>query len=258
MANKHKQASGDSSNSWRDTSVFFGGPGRRWTLWISWIVIIVVVGVSCAILFWPKHDDTSSQPATGAKPSGSAVAAERCPASTWDEAAIMPPKDLRWTSVSGNRWPTSKTAGPTATIDGLHRCFARSPAGAALAAVNLTQSLRTAGQDLAHRILDAQYVQNAGKDISAAAVDELYPTQPPSSRKLGEVVGYTFIGYSTSLTRVLLVEKWEHRTQFTGFTVTLEWLDGDWHVLLDSSGQPSPDGEISVDPEAFTYWEVPA
>ncbi|MBD8519143.1 hypothetical protein [Plantibacter sp. CFBP 8804] len=252
-----KKQARSGARSWLESSVFLGGPGKRWTLWVSWIVVGSLVAISLVVLFWPTHSTTSTSPASTSAAGSAAPAADSCPTSDWDDAAVEPPRDLRWLTVAGNAWPTSETDGPTRTFDGLRRCFAHSPVGAALAAVNLTQSLRTADLVDAHHILDSQYVQNDGKSIADQDVDTYFPQQPVENRKFGAVVGYTFVGYSADLTRVVLVEKWPHRNQFTGYTVTLEWHDNDWQVLLDASGQPSPDGEITIDPEAFTYWEVP-
>lgn len=247
--------------SWLESSVFLGGPGKRWTLWVSSILVATVIAASLVVLFWPRPG-TDQPSADGSATAGTSAQQQpanedECEPAAWDDSDIMPPTDLTWTSVAGNQWPMSATTGPTRTIDGLAGCFAHSPIGAALAAVNLTQSLRTADQDTAHDILAAQYVDNDGRRIAADDIDTYFPQQPQESRQFGAVVGYTFVGYTDTIARVVLVEKWPQRVQFTGYTVTVQWSGDDWQVLLDASGQPSPDGEITIDPEAFTYWEVP-
>lgn len=258
----NKKQSGE--RAWRDVSTFAGGPGRKWTLWASAAVLVALVGISTLVLI-PRPDP--APPTSAPRPTSTPAAEESddtasstegmCPAVAIDEDAVTVPEDLAWVSAHGNSWPVSESVGPKVDVEGLGHCFDRSPIGAALAAVGLAQSARAADIDTAHRILDTQYVQNKGKDIAADNVDRTYPDYPPGSRPLGRVMGFRVEFFHDDMAQVLLVEDWPEHGQYTGYLVTLVWSDGDWKMRLLDDGRPSPGGDITVDPDAFTRWEQP-
>jgi len=244
---------------WRDQSTFAGGPGKPWTK-IAAIIVIGTCVVASAIIVLLPHPATphliTSTSSTGSRPgvsNGPGTTKGVCGQAA-ESGDSRPPNDVVWLAVYSNSWPTSATAGPQKMVDGLRQCFAHSPIGAALAGVNLTQSLRTADLPTAHKILDHQYAQNAGQIVSGQWVDKTYPDLPPASRDWGRVMGYNVLAYTPTTARVLLVENWPQAGQYTGYTVTLNWSAGDWQIVLDADGQPSPDGQITVDPSGFTPW----
>lgn len=264
MSKKTKQnKSGlEGRRPWRDVSTFAGGPGQKWTGVAAPVLIVSLLLVAGFIVFWPQNDPSttsstpsgaSSAPAASTQPDG--AEAGSCPAVDVHKTEVDPPADLEWVSVHGNSWPVSATAGPTKTIDDIAQCFDRSPIGAALAAVNAIQSFRTADLDEALQILDARFVQNMGSEKTAEGVTKKYPEQPAASRPLVGETGYTVMMFTEDTARIQLVEHWPGKSQFIGYTVTLQWRDGDWRVELLDSGQPYPDHEpITVDPDAFTRW----
>ncbi|MGW9159676.1 hypothetical protein [Microbacterium sp. NPDC055665] len=259
---KKNESGGEGRRPWRDVSTFAGGPGQKWTGVAAPVLIVGLVLVAGFIVFWPQNapspsssTSTESSSAPAASTSSDGAGEGSCPAVEVQKTVVDPPADLEWVSVHGHSWPVSATAGPTKTEADVAQCFDRSPVGAALAAVNAIQSFRTADLDEALRILDARFVPNAGKDKTVEGVTKKYPEQPAASRPWGRVVGYTVMMFTADTARIQLVEDWPGRGQFTGFTVTLQWVDGDWRVELLDSGQPHPDHEpITVDPDAFTRW----
>lgn len=267
MSKQKKDTGEQGARPWRDTSVFAGGPGQKWTLPASIILVVLLVVIGLAVLFLPKvfpsrpagQDASTISPTSTPKTATSnstAPSAQDCPASPVDEGASGSPSDISWAVQYGNSWPVSASTGPTKTIDGLGRCFARSPAGAALAAVNLTQTVRTADLATAQKILDAQYVQNEGVKAAAAGIAKAYEAQPPQSRQWGRTMGFKVLAFTGDAAQILLVENWPQRGQYTGFTVNVVWSGGDWKVRLEDSGQTSSTPEITVDPNGFTRWEA--
>jgi len=260
MSKKTKKIESDTTGDrpWRDVSTFAGGPGRKWTGFAAPVFLAGLVLVTAFVAFWPQADpstptaETTTVPGPGrAESSGTGA----CPAVDVHKTEVNPPADLEWVSAHGTSWPVSSSAGPTKTVDGVAQCFDRSPAGAALAAVNAIQSFRTADLDEALQILDARFVQNTGRDKTATGVTKTYAEQPAASRPVVGTAGYTVMMFTEDTARIQLVERWPAASQFTGYTVTLQWVDGDWRVALLDSGQPYPDHEpITVDPDAFTRW----
>lgn len=257
MSKQKKERGEQGARPWRDTSVFAGGPGQKWTGYASWILLTVVVLVAAVVLFWPKPSPTSSSgPVPSSSSTGSSKDTGLCPEIPVDSETATPPADLTWTAVYGNSWPVSASSGPTKEVDKVGHCYARSPIGAALAAVNLTQTVRTSDIETAQKVLDTQYVQNEGVDIAAAGIAKAYQAQPPQTRQWGRTMGFKILSFSADKAQVLLVEYWPQRGQYTGFMVDVVWADGDWKVQLAPSGQTSTEPEITVDPNGYTPWAV--
>lgn len=243
---------------WRDVSVFAGGPGQKWTGWASGIILVLLLGCSAFILLpkaWMNSGQapvSTSTPQSSTKPASTTVCSNS-PSNPSDQAA---PSDLSWTVAYGNSWPTSASTGPMKTVDGLAQCFAHSPAGAAMAAVGATQAVRAADTATAQKILGSRYVQNEGLVKASAGIAKTYAAQPPQSRQWARTMGFKVLSYTDAQAQILLVENWPQRGQYTGFTVTLRWVDADWKILLEPSGQLSSTPDITVDPNGFTPWEA--
>ncbi len=243
---------------WAD-STLTGGKGRRWTGIVAPILLGALLLAAGIVVFWPQPSSDSAAPsAEPSTPSSEVTELEaqgRCPAvaSTDEEAAA--PDDLKWTGAYGNSWPVSATAGPTKEIDGLGYCFAHSPTGAALAAVNLARSFQTADIETAERILDTQYIPGVGTEITRENMREMDKTQPAEGRSWGRIMGFKVLAYTPEIAQVLVVDHFPQLAQFTGLAVTLVWSEGDWKVRLNEDGQTSEAGYITVDPDGFTRWE---
>ena len=251
---KNTQPREGSRPSWREASTFTGGPGRAWTGIAAPVFLVVIVLIAAAVVFWPRGADTTG-PSTGAPTTpDEAVSESVCPAAEKEPDAGDPPADLSWVAVQGFAWPISASVGPKVDADGVSQCFDRSPIGAALAAVNAAASIRSADVDEAHLLLDTLFVDNAGRDVSAESIDELYPTTPPSSRPATRQMGYRVLAFNDDLARIQLVEELPGAGQFTGTTYTLRWMEGDWRVELEDDGNPSDPLMITVDPDSFTRW----
>ncbi len=255
---KNSNPAPEGQRPWKDVSVFAGGPGQKWTGPASIILIAVLIVGSLVILFMPRPQAPEAEisSAPSAEPGGEDGGEHVCPETAFDAQALDAPADLAWSAEVGTSWPESATVGPTKDIDGISRCFAHTPIGAALAAVNLTQSVRVADLDRAQQILEVQYVANEGRSVAAAGIAKIYADQPPATRQWGRAMGFKILAFSEDQARVLLVENWPQRGQYTGYSVTLHWVDGDWKIALETTGQPSADGEITVDPDGFTPWEA--
>lgn len=261
--NKSPEAGGPLSRWW-SASTFGGGPGKTWTLWLSWILVGGMM-VACGVIWLLPQD---SGPSHEAKPAGPVPSATPKSTDGADPAPCPPhpvtdgtpdraPDDISWRAQYGTTWPVSATAGPTRNVDGIDRCFQHSPQGAAMAAVNILQSTRTADIPTALQILDAQYVRNDGLSAAQQQLPTTYATQPPQARVWGRSVGYRVESFTANQAVVLLVESWPQRGQYTGFDVTLVWQHGDWAVQLAPDGSTSLNGQITVDPNGYIPWQRP-
>lgn len=244
---------------WRDQSTFFGGPGQKWTLWTSWITV-VIVGVVCVggiiLIFSTPHQGAGpAGPAATAAAGHQAAPGRVCPvgSSTTDVPAAAP-ADIRWKALYGNTWPYSPSVGPTRTVDGVAQCFQHSPMGAALAGVNILQSARTVDLVSAQKIIRTQFTPGKGQQAALSEAVKAASTAP-QARVFGRVVGFKIESYRPEQAVVLLVESWPQLGQYTGYDLTLDWVNGDWRVHFTDNGQPSLNGVITVDPAGYTPWE---
>lgn len=253
-----KTKTSNSARPWRDTSVFAGGPGQKWTGIASILAVIFVMGVAVLVLLFPAGDPIP--PAGGdpnAAPGGRAVDddAFRCP-DVGLSSREATPDDLEWTSQHGMSWPVSPSAGPRAEVDGVRVCFDRSPIGAALAAVGAVQAARSADADTLPRVFSHQFIDNPGRAIAQEGAADLLAEQPLGTRPWPRQMGFKVTAFLPGEVQLLLVEDVGGR-QFIGTWVTVVWEDGDWKVRLQADGQLAGTPQtITVDPDGFTRWEA--
>ncbi|WP_417221233.1 hypothetical protein [Arthrobacter sp.] len=199
------------------------------TLWASIIILVLIAGMAFLIFANPAKDDTKAPAAGGSSPAATPAAKEGCDVPAGDTSSTPDmPKDLRWEARDGWTWPVSDTYGPTQHKDGYGVCFARSPLGAALMAVNFN----SAGNVFdAREALDLYLVDSAGKDVQLAkATSE--PSTPISYS------GFITDSFTPDHAQVTLVFSTpDTATGFTGLPLSFRWVDGDWkqEVLDDGS-----------------------
>lgn len=205
------------------------------TLWASIIILALVVGMAILIIANPTKDDTKAPAAGESSPSATPVAKEGCDVPVGDTSSTPKmPKDLRWEAKDGWTWPVSDTYGPTQENDGYGVCFARSPLGAALMAVNFNSSTNVLGKQEA---IELYVVDSPGKDVQLAkpATENATPVS---------YSGFIVDSFSQDQAQVTLVFATPNTaTGFTGLPLSFRWVDGDWkqEVLDDGSlfrGQP--------------------
>lgn len=264
MGNKHKKTrtgkQGSTTGFMRRTwkrSTFGGGPGTGSGLVVAWSIITVFI-ICTAWALWPA---TTPGTVTARRPQSSAphtpavsTAPDACPAGPEsDTPAEAPPADLSWAAAYGS-WPVSATAGPTTIVDGIHRCFAHSQLGAALAAVNIIQGVRVNGLDVAAAMVNAQFEPGPGQQAVLAGITASYPANPPESRSWGRVIGFKVVAYTPDEARIVSVESWPQAAQYLGETITVVWDGGDWKVQPEPDGKTNAAGTITVDPGSFILW----
>lgn len=212
------------------------------------VLVLIVVIVAFVLSFTapakpgaqaPQPIDTPASTAT--TPAQPTADAGSCNVPAGD-TSLRPklPADLGWASLNGLSWPVSHTVGPTKTQNAYPVCFARSPLGAALSGTNfLYQSwagdLRAAA--------DFYVIDSPGKTTLKAT------SKTDNAKKLSDA-GWTAAGFmvdaftADEAQMTVVFGTPGSQTGYTGFPLTLDWVDGDWRVkVLDSgnlwTGSPS-------------------
>lgn len=213
---------------------------------IALVVLVVVVAIVLGLMDpvkpggSPAPRDTQAAPAPTAVPT---VDDGTChvPAGDTSLRPKLPP-DLRWEADQGITWPVSASVGPTKIKDGFPVCFARSPLGAAMFGVTVTNEQFRGHTPL--ELLRFYTVDSPGKEIGLK--------QGGTGATAAEMAaaGITPAGFITDsftpdeahVTLVLTSPK--SSTGYMGLPYTFAWVDGDWRLkVLDTgnlfAGSPS-------------------
>lgn len=225
---------------------------RAWsskaTAWTSAVVLalvlsVVVVSIVLSFVAPVKPGDPAPQN-TQAAPAPTPTADDgQCKVPAGD-TSLRPqlPADLRWEAAQGITWPVSASVGPTKTRDGFSVCFARSPLGAAMFGVTVTNEQYRGHAPL--ELLRFYTADSPGKEVGLK--------QGSTGATAAEMAaaGITPAGFITDsftldeahITLVLTSPK--SSTGYMGLPYTFVWVNGDWRLkVLDSgnlfAGSPS-------------------
>ncbi|MGF3140992.1 hypothetical protein [Streptomyces diastaticus] len=214
--------------------------GRGWQgAAIALVAIVLVAGV---VLVLGGSDDSApptDKAAPSAVPSSAAPAEDdgTCPRTTaTDETPSAAPK-VTWDLVEGLALPVSESAGPHRTDGDVARCYAHSPEGALIAAVQISSRMVVA-EDWAE-VMREQVLMDDVEDLieQREEYEADAPDVAPAPGELGQVAGYQWVTATEDLAVVDLVNRFEgDRLQVS--TVTMRWQDGDWRYVGDGKSQP--------------------
>lgn len=153
-----------------------------------------------------------------------------------------PPENTNWTLIRKMAIPASDAAGPGVVEEsGLRYCYAHTPEGALLAAVNMFGWAAAALND-PDGIFEHNIAAGPGREALRAHVDEWVntpvPIEPPQLR------GFRLLNYSGESAYVDLA--FEANGGYTHLQIEVAWEEGDWKVRLQPDGaippfQPLPD-----------------
>lgn len=196
---------------------------KKATLWASAVVLVLVLGMAVLVIFTgPKKEPApvagSPAPSTGAATTPPAEEACNVPVGDTSSTPKMP-DDLRWEAKDGWTWPVSDTYGPTQREGEFGVCFAQSPLGAALMAVNFNAESNLYGFKNALKVYVAD---SPGRDTLMA--DATGETNEPISYS-----GFIVDSFTPNNAQVTLVfASPDTSTGFTGLPLSFTWVDGDW------------------------------
>lgn len=207
---------------------------------------VVVLGLALigggGALAWPDGRDDAAAGSVAPKAERTGVAA---PA----------PADASWVVLSGRAVASSPTAGPT-RIDGpVHGGFARTPTGAALAALSIYTRCAFTPRDGWLEVTRAQVEPGKGRTAyirNRRAVEWKAP-----EGGWGQTAGYRVISYSGD--RALVQEAVRYASGTLKVQqLTVVWRDGDWRLQLQPDGSSSPFVAEVRNLKGFTPFALPS
>lgn len=145
-----------------------------------------------------------------------------------------------WTPFLTSAVPSSPTLGPTKVSGSIRQCYAHSPAGAIVAAANLSIMMNA---DDGQKVIETQWTPGPGR--TKVAQDMAVSSHQPAA-----IAGYTLTGCSPSRCNVQLAAT--QGGQYITVLVAMVWQDGDW--LVDGSVVPAESAVTTSFPAGFTQW----
>jgi hypothetical protein len=222
-------------------------PLNKWWL-ASGIFMVLVAAVLGFILFGPSDappPPTAVTPTTTqGQPTGSSTSAQAgdCVRQPSSDASPGAGLKTQWTIVDKVALP-STAAGPKIESP-VRRCYAQSPEGALLAAANI--GMTAFGQN--HEdVFKYQVLPGPNHDAALREAREAKPREGD----LAQIRGFRFLNYSSEKAQVQLLTGL--RGTYQQFTITVQWVDNDWKVNLDTAGGYLPPQPASP-ADGFTQW----
>ncbi|MFI6680694.1 hypothetical protein [Kribbella sp. NPDC050470] len=153
----------------------------------------------------------------------------------------MAPSAVTWQFEADMLIPLQQEGGP-AVMDrtGVRSCFAHSPTGAVLAAMNVLGQIRN--PDLTDEVLATRVVPGPGRN--RAITEARVSTTPRNEGKVAQFIGFKVFDYLPDRA-VLQIAVQIDETKIASLPVTMQWYRSDWRAVLQEDG--SFNGETAPD-----------
>ncbi|MGB6455921.1 MAG: hypothetical protein WBH47_15720 [Streptosporangiaceae bacterium] len=193
-----------------------------------------------------------------AGPASHSAAAAASPAAAAGGCGVPPgqqavpltaPAGVTWQLYDTVALPFSPQAGPTAITGDVARCYAHSPTGALLAAVQIAvrYSLATNWQ----AVIAQQVMPGTGRNVYAAERPGADVTVQPG--QFGQIAAFQFVTYTPALAVVQIVIQLP-AGEMQATTMTVQWSADDWRLQLQPDGSPGPNVQQVPNLTGFIPW----
>jgi hypothetical protein len=159
------------------------------------------------------------------------------------------PPGVSWQLYQMIALPFSASSGPTVISGDVARCYAHSPTGALLAAVQIYIRIGLA-QDW-RPVVSEQVMPGTGRDALAAVRPGETVTVRPG--EFGQIAAFQFVTYSGTIAVVQIVVRMPNGSLEMG-TLTVVWSGGDWRLELEPSGKAYANVQQLPNLTGFIQW----
>jgi hypothetical protein len=176
------------------------------------------------------------------------------PSSTVDPGPVTvpsaAPQNVTWQLYHTVALPFSSQAGPYQGGDSTATGYAHTPTGALLAAAQLPIRKLVAPDWQA--VVTQQIVPGPGRDAYLAARAKVTDAAVTPGQ-FGQFAGFTFVNYAPGMATIQFVNRFvSGRLQAT--TITVQWAEGDWKLVLQPDGGDSPTAQPVPDLTGYVPW----
>jgi hypothetical protein len=196
----------------------------------------------------PPAKQTTSPPASA---SSAPPAATGChPTDTDQQIPQTAPAGIEWSVIKSEAVPTSRTAGPLAVDGDVAGCFAHTPTGALIAALQI--EARHLLCDDWKRVTEQQVMPGPGRDaFEKRRATITGDTTDPGT--YGQVAAYQFVTYTKDTAVIQFVSRFTDGTMQVS-VLTVVWSNGDWRLQLQPDGADSPSSQAVQSLDGFVPW----
>ena len=215
----------------------------------AFLLVLVLAGILVAVtdVGHDKHHAGRVQSLIAQRPttaSAAPVASGACALAAGSQAipSASPPAGTQWASVGSMQAPQAPHLyGPQHTAGVFDTCFAHSPAGALLAAINVWAESTAAPPSQVFARLAIGAPHNLG---NSARLD---------SEGTVQLAGYRFDAYSPAQAQISVVLKGP-QGKLAAAVTTMEWADGDWKYVFPPNGTPPV--QVISDLTGYVSWSA--
>jgi hypothetical protein len=155
---------------------------------------------------------------------------------------------VHWERFKGVAVPFSPAVGPLDVQGDIARCYAHTPRGALMAAVQI--SVRLDRSTLWQKILGQQVIAGEGK----AAYARVRPTdRVVPDKEAAQIAGFRIVSYTPQTAVVGTVSRDPARGGRTARTTTVRW-DGDWKLAPTSEGSAGSAPQVVDSLSGYIFW----
>jgi hypothetical protein len=208
-----------------------------------------------ATLSGPTATATSKGPAPTTKPAPTtSPPSTHCDlASNDQQVPQMAPTGITWQLWQGVALPFSSTAGPEIVRGDVARCYAHTPLGALIAAVQIQYRFLVSNDW--EPIVYRQMMPGPGRAVlvslekTAAAIPG--PPTPPGG--YDQIAAFLFVTYTRQVAVIELVTQSDEGGMVVG-TYSVEWSHGDWRLALQPDGHLTPAVQTVTSVVDYVMW----
>jgi hypothetical protein len=225
MAKDQEEAGNERSQVWGAICVF----------------VLVVIALLAGWLAFTRPKAPASHAAQGASPPGTTAAAVTGCHPSDAQQSLAAPADVIWRLYQGQALPYSSSVGPLVSDGPVESCYAHSPGGALLAAIQIPAHFDLAGTGNETKVVLAQFAPGVGRDAFVRRLQQVIAAAPPGQPGSvpNQVAAFKFVSYTPAAAVVATV----YRSQNGGLSVsevTVVWQDGDWKLAVQPDGSAEP------------------
>lgn len=236
---------------------------RGFILSAMFLGVLALVGLLViSISFFGGGDENAEEASPHAVPTASPTSEDPSPA---DDASVCgltkvemangleePPEGAEWELVGTIAAPSVEGHGPgTVEDDGYRSCFARTPLGAVLAAVNWTAM----GSDprLAEMVMERALAEGPGREAALADGGTSTAASEDDGASI-QVAAFRVVSYDGEEASVQIAYTSSYGLDMV-FPLDLRWEDGDWKNVLADDGEPATPPYPVETLSGFVRWQ---